>query len=61
VFKNFIITERFTAQFRAKGLNTFNTPHFHSPNTAFGSSSFGKILSEGNFPRFVQLGLRLSF
>jgi len=61
LFKNFAIYERFRAQFRAEGLNAFNTPLFRSPNTSFGSSNFGKILSQGNFPRFVQLGLRLYF
>src|SRR5216684_5915249 len=61
VFKNFLITERFKAQFRCEALNAFNTPYFRSPNTSFGNSNFGKILSQGNFPRFVQLGLRLSF
>jgi hypothetical protein len=61
VFKNFPITERFKAQFRAEALNAFNTPYFRSPNTSFGSSSFGKVLSQGNFPRFIQLGLRLQF
>jgi len=61
LFKNFSIYERFKAQFRVEGLNAFNTPLFRSPNTKFGSSSFGQINSQGNFPRFVQLGLRLSF
>ena len=61
LFKNFVIYERFRAQFRVEGLNAFNTPLFRSPNTSFGSSSFGKVLTQGNFPRFVQLALRLYF
>jgi trimeric autotransporter adhesin len=61
IFKNFDIYERFRAQFRAEALNAFNTPYFRSPNTSFGSSSFGKVLSQGNFPRFIQFGLRLYF
>jgi hypothetical protein len=61
LFKNFAIYERFKAQFRWEALNAFNTPQFRAPNTSFGSSSFGKVLSQGNFPRFVQLALRLSF
>jgi hypothetical protein len=61
LFKNFLIYERFKAQFRVEGLNAFNTPQFRSPNAALGSSSFGKVLSQGNFPRFVQLALRLYF
>jgi trimeric autotransporter adhesin len=61
LFKNFSVYERFKAQFRAEALNAFNTPYFRSPNTSFGNSNFGKVLSQGNFPRFIQLGLRLSF
>ena len=63
IFKNFPVYERFKAQFRAEALNAFNTPYFRSPNTSFSStsSSFGQILSQGNFPRFIQLGLRLQF
>jgi hypothetical protein len=61
IFKNFPVYERFKAQFRAEALNAFNTPYFRSPNTSFGSSSLGQILSQGNFPRFIELGLRLQF
>ena len=61
VFKSFVIYERFRAQFRAEGLNAFNTPYFRSPNGAFGGGSFGQVNSQGNFPRFIQLALRLSF
>ncbi|PWU02388.1 MAG: TonB-dependent receptor [Terriglobia bacterium] len=61
VFKNFPVYERFKVQFRAEALNAFNTPYFRSPNTSFGSSNFGRVLSQGNFPRFIQLGLRLQF
>lgn len=61
VFKTFLITESFKAQFRAEGLNAFNTPYFRGPNTAFGNAGFGRITSQGNFPRMIQLGLRLYF
>jgi hypothetical protein len=61
IFKTFSIYERFRAQFRAEALNAFNTPYFRSPNTSFGSSSFGKVLTQGNFPRFIQLSVRLNF
>jgi hypothetical protein len=61
LFKNFTIRERVKAQARIEGLNAFNTPYFRSPNTAFGNSSFGQVLSQGNFPRFVQIGGRLNF
>ncbi len=61
VFKNFAITETFKAQFRAEALNAMNTPWFRAPNTLVGNGSFGRITSQGNFPRMLQLGLRLQF
>jgi hypothetical protein len=61
VFKTFEIFESFRAQFRAEALNAMNTPLFRAPNTAFGNAAFGRITSQGNFPRMLQLGLRLYF
>ncbi len=61
LFKNVLIRDRFNAQFRAETFNTFNTPWFAGPNTSFGSASFGQITSQANFPRYLQLGLRVSF
>lgn len=61
LFKNVKVRERFDVQFRAETFNTFNTPEFNGPNTSFGSSSFGKITSDANFPRYLQLGLRVAY
>jgi trimeric autotransporter adhesin len=61
VFKNFSIKERVKCQFRTEALNATNTPLFYGPSTAFGSSSFGKITSQANFSRQLQLALRFSF
>jgi len=61
VFKNFVIRERLKAQFRCEALNAMNTPLFYGPNVSFGSSSFGKITSQANFSRQLQLALRMSF
>jgi hypothetical protein len=61
IFKSIRITETFKGQFRAEALNAFNTPMFAGPNTSFGSGSFGKITSQVNFSRMMQLGLRLFF
>lgn len=61
VFKTFAIYESFKAQFRAEALNAMNTPWFRGPNTALGNAQFGQITSQGNFPRMLQLGLRLYF
>lgn len=61
VFKNVTIKEVLKAQFRCEALNAFNTPLFYGPGVSFGSSSFGKITSQANFSRQLQLALRFSF
>ncbi|HXN24764.1 MAG TPA: TonB-dependent receptor [Candidatus Dormibacteraeota bacterium] len=61
VFKSFPIRERITLQFRAEALNAFNTPQFRAPNTAVGNANFGRITQQANFPRYLQLGGRISF
>ena len=61
IFKSFSILEKFKGQFRAEALNAFNTPMFAAPNTSYGSSSFGRITSQVNFSRMMQLGLRFFF
>ncbi len=61
VFKNFVFKETFKAQFRIEALNAMNTPLFYGPNVSFGSSSFGKITTQANFSRQLQMALRLSF
>ena len=53
--------ERFTGQFRAEVFNLTNTPQFYGPATQWGSSTFGKITTQANFPRVIQLGIRLAF
>jgi hypothetical protein len=61
IFKSISITEKFKGQFRAEALNAFNTPMFAAPNASFGSSSFGRITSQVNFSRMMQLGMRFFF
>ena len=51
----------FKAQFRAEVFNLSNTPQFYGPNTTFGSSNFGQITTQANFPRVFQLGVRFFF
>lgn len=61
LFKNFAITERFNAEFRAEALNAFNTAQFPNPNSRLGNASFGIINTQVNFARLIQLGFRVSF
>jgi hypothetical protein len=61
VFKNVAIRETVKAQFRCEALNAMNTPLFYGPNVSFGSSTFGKITSQANFSRQLQMALRFSF
>ena len=61
LFKSVIVRERVNVQFRAETYNTFNTPLFNGPNTAFGSANFGTITSDANFPRYLQLGLHITY
>ena len=61
LFKAVRITEAIRAQFRAEALNAFNTPMFAAPNVSFGSGSFGRITSQVNFARMLQLGIRVYF
>ncbi len=61
VFKDVLIKETLKAQFRCEALNATNTPLFYGPNTSFGSSAFGKITTQANFSRQLQLALRFSF
>jgi len=59
VIKNTRIFEGFNAQFRLEAVNAFNTPVFRAPNTQFGNPNFGRITSQANFARIVQLSVRL--
>jgi hypothetical protein len=60
--KDFKITERVGAEFRAEALNAFNTPQFNGPTlTVDSGASAGKITGTLGFPRLVQLGARLHF
>ncbi len=59
LFKTFSIRETLKAQFRAEALNISNTPTFYGPNTTFTNPSFGLITSQANYPRLIQLGVRV--
>jgi hypothetical protein len=61
LFKSVTIREKLKAQFRLEALNATNTPLFGAPSLNVSTSSFGKITSQVNFNRQLQLALRFSF
>ena len=68
VVKNIRITERLNTQFEFNVTNLFNHPVFYNPSldpTAYDPTnpggSFGTINQQGNNPRAMQFGLRVSF
>ena len=61
VLKNFRITEKSSLEIRASASNAFNRVLFGGPNTTLNSADFGRITGQGNGPRNVQLGTRISF
>lgn len=61
VFKRFTFPGKVHLQYRMDAFNAFNRPQFAAPNTSPTSSAFGKITSQANTSRVLQMGLRLSF
>jgi len=62
LFKNLKFGERVTGQFRVESFNFTNTPIFPGPNTDITSGNFGKVTrNQINFPRHVQVAMKLRF
>jgi len=59
--KEYLVKEDVKVQLRAEFLNAFNHPEFNNPNVDPTSSEFGKVTSQGNLPRNIQLGVKLIF
>jgi hypothetical protein len=59
-FKNFEVTEKVHAQFRAESFNLANHPNFELPVADLNSSEFGRILQAGP-PRLTQFALKILF
>jgi carboxypeptidase family protein len=52
---------RLRAQFHIELLNAFNTPVFNNPNTNPADANFGKVTSQANLPRDIQLAAKIVF
>ncbi|HYO91881.1 MAG TPA: hypothetical protein VEQ40_09600, partial [Pyrinomonadaceae bacterium] len=61
LIKSFFFTETMRLQLRGEFLNAFNHPQFNNPNLDPTNSSFGKVTSQANLPRNVQLCVKLIF
>ncbi|HUS05479.1 MAG TPA: TonB-dependent receptor [Bryobacteraceae bacterium] len=60
LFKNTVIRERTTLQFRTELFNLFNHANFSNPSTNLNSSTFGRITGTGP-AREIQFGLKILF
>jgi hypothetical protein len=62
VHKTVTFKEYYHVQFRAEALNLTNTVLFASPTLNVSTpSTFGTITSQTNFPRMLQLSVRITF
>ena len=62
VLKDFKLSEKFNLEVRGSASNGFNRALLAAPVTAQNNSAFGFINTpQGNSPRNVQLGARISF
>jgi hypothetical protein len=59
--KNTRFFERFNLQFRAEMFNVTNSARFAPPNQSFGNPQFGVVNAQGNLPRIIQFGLKLTY
>jgi hypothetical protein len=59
--KRFEITERVRMQLEFQMLNAFNRPQFATPGLDPRSSDFGRVTSQSNLPRNIQLAAKLLF
>ena len=61
VIKTVAIVEHVNMQIRGEAFNFFNHAIFNGPDVSPTSSTFGRITSQSNLPRTIQLALRLTF
>jgi hypothetical protein len=61
LIKKTSIREQVKMEMRFEFLNAFNHPQFDNPNTDPTNSNFGKVLSQTNLPRNIQIALKFTF
>jgi hypothetical protein len=61
LFKNFVIRERYTPQFRAEAFNLPNHANFGAPDAVLGTRTFGTVNSTLTPPRQYQFALKFRF
>jgi len=61
LYKSFAVSHGHRLQARLELYNAFNRAQFSFPTADFASTNFGRILSQANSPRTVQLALRYVF
>ena len=61
VIKSVAIVERVNIQIRGECFNLFNHAIFNGPDVNPINQTFGRITSQSNLPRTIQLALRLTF
>jgi hypothetical protein len=59
--KQIRVTERVRGQFHVEMLNAFNKAVFNNPNTDPTNAEFGKVTSQNNLPRDIQLAFKVVF
>ena len=61
IVKQVPINGRVRAQFNVEFLNAFNHPVFNNPGTDPTAADFGKVTSQNNLPRDIQLAAKIVF
>ena len=61
LIKSFSFSESIRLQLRGEFLNAFNHAQFNNPILDSTNSDFGKVTSQANLPRDIQLGIKLIF
>ena len=59
--KQLRFTDRFRGQFHVEFLNAFNRVAYNNPNTDPLNAEFGKVTSQANLPRDIQIAVKLIF